>query len=968
MRHQLVRLFFYFLALSSLGAQERKLLVDKRENLLLLEKFNSDNAEEAKNLIQAAEVLIRKNISQKNKDILIANKASYYLTLIRVDLLRSPKMELSSQGHSYIHKVEEALSDLSSRPQTSDFGSNIYLMRGLLNLYKNESYIENFTTAIRMNPSSATAAWMSFMLAEYFFEKEDYLQAKAAYLKYFAKNNSKQREFATYKLAWCMISLKDYPQAESYLARLLKEFPKSSLGADPVKDLAYVSTLHRNDEHIVSLAKSILAGNPEQQLEYLMTVVSYRELRQQLKLNSALLAALSRLEGFKAIQYKYHLAVLRSLSREYASKNHFAAFSEARKHFTKAIPKEAQETYQLQTEKMIKGYYETYTAKVKSPEAWTKKELNGALRSLLSFHLKGFPASPIREQVLTAQTELCTQVKDYKCMLESYVLVLQDKRFVAKHETAALEICKIWDELYKKNPDKFRKKSIISSNYFVRSFSKSSHATAISLRLAEYHIDAKNYAQAVAVLERTFINSKSVDVFYRLQSARFKDSQFSDILKDERIAAHSHTELLEIRREAALQQAVLDKKAGNLKAYENSVEVYLASKAQPEKARMVRKDFLLTLLAEKDFDKLKEVWAKVESGEKLHDDYKEVVNGLWLTYFKKGDFAAASQVLPSTKNSAYLYLDLLNKIATGVSFDTSSFSKLEESQKLYVQSLLLIKDPSGLWAYFEANSRKLSASEKQLALWAYRLSTSKMEVSKNAQTFKVFGNSFAYSESEQKLTSLNKQIASLQMPKTKNMERFAKELEFVLGRVKKLRKAFATDMDKLSLAHRASLLKNMAALEDRIAKFILSAPVPSLLSPAEVAEYKKGLEESASEYEQQSKENLAAADALELKQGSATQSLPSNPNWPSEKYAQAKYYQQLQDLSSKRNAIAALALWDLHQGEKVQDKEKYLRIKLSLLRKSWEQSPVLRNYLAEELKANGYSGILNEWGMVAHVQ
>lgn len=968
MRYQLVWILSLILASTSLFAQERKLKVDRRENLLLLDKFNSDNAEEAHNLIQAANVLIRKKIVDHDRDILLANKASYYLTLIRVDLLKSKKMELSQLGHSHIVEVEGILNDLETRRQTNEFSSNIILMRGLLNLYKNESYVENFTKAISLNPSSASAPWMSFMLAEHYFEKEDYLQAKSAYLKYFNKNNDKQREFATYKLAWCMISLKDYTSAEKYLAKLLVEFPKSSLGADPVKDLAYVSTLHRNDAQIVSLAKVVLGRDSAKELDYLMTVVGYRELRQQLKLNSPLLQALSKIKEFSGVQYKYHLSVLRSLSKEYASKEHFLAFTEAKKHFSKEIPKETQEIYQLEAERMIKGYYETYTAKVKSPENWSRKELNSSLRSLLAFHIKNFVASPIREQVLTAQIELCTEVKEFRCMLETHLLVLNDKRFVAKHEATALEICKIWDDIYKKNPKKFREKSIVATTHFLDRFPNSKHSLSIAIRLSEYLQDDESYAKAAKVLDQAYEKTASEDLFFRLQSVRFKDKQFASILDDHRMNFSDSSRLLEVKREAALQKAVIDKKSGNLKAYENSVNIYLASKPPLDKARLVRKDFLSTLVAEKDFDKLSDSWNKLDPNEKKEASYKEIVNALWVDFFKKADFAQALAVLPKSNDSTYLYLELLSSVAAGRSIDLTKLAKLDATQRAYLQSLVLLSDPVGLWRHYEARSSRLDESEKSLALWAYRLSTGNLDVPKNNSTTRVFGPAFAYSESDLKYASLSKKIASLQIPRVKSMDRFTRELEFILAKTKKLRKAVSSDMEKLNFAHRSKILKMMFKLEQGVAAFILGAPVPKGLAAKEIEEYKAGLAEAASEYNKQAQEYMVAADSIDLNLQAVSLPLPPNAHWPSEKYSQNKTYQKLKNLSTNNKMLAAVALWDLLQGEEVKDKEKYYRVRVSLTRSSWEKSPMLRAFISEELKQNGYARVLDEWRVVANVQ
>jgi predicted negative regulator of RcsB-dependent stress response len=962
----LVALFLLFSSAEAQvrGAQPR--FISKGETLEIFNEMQKSSAE-TNELIHAVDVLLKKPIPQAQKDTLLLNRASYFLTLTKIDFLKSKNMELSSEGHKWLETAESDIHHLHALEyQSNEFKSKIFLMEGLAHLYRDESYEESFLNSIAQNPKSSSNPWTAIMLAEFYFDKAEYVTAQSFYKKYFTKLDPKQKELAIYKLAWCALNTKNYPDSEKYFIQLVEKRSKSEIAKDALKDLGYVMSLYRTDPEIIVAAAAAFKQRPEVHLSFLMTIMSYREARQELKPDSPFFAAISKMDGFPSAKFQLFLSASRSSNKGYASHEHLKAFHGVAGVYTAKLDQEARSAFILETEAIIKSFYETYSGKVKSPENWTRVELNNSLRQLIDYHLKTFPESPMMTQMIAVKTELCTQVKDYRCMIESQLHILANPKQHAFHEEATLELFKIWDELYKKDPKKYSERSIGAAERFIKAFPKSKSWELGARRLAEYHSDLNNHKAAVDVLKLTYEKFPNEENFWRLQNSRFKAAQYAELLADGG-SENAPPRIIELRREAALQKAVIDKQKGDLNDYEKSISAYISTNPSEEKIRVARVDYFATLLEKSEQKRLKDEWMKLDNKEKLHQDYRKILSHLWSDFFKDGNFRDALEVVPASTDPNLHYMRLLSQMAAGEKFAFTELKTLDSEKRLYLESLLLLTEYQSLWDHFRAEPPR-GEEERTLAAWAYRLSSGNMEIVKNSTSVKVLGDNFDFATPQSGFPSLRKRIAEVPVPKAGlAMKPYATLLGRALQDVRFLRKKVAYALKQMRGPEQESLSLEMSALEQKLGVAIQASPIPEKLSPEDEATYKSKLSEAAGEFVTQAEEFKKIAESSKQQRLAAELSVPSNTSWPASEEWNISKFKSVRTIASDNNIVAAILLLDLLNNEsKDENKSTYYRLRFKVLRPLWEKSALMRQYLATELKRAEQLQILEEWRKVPH--
>ncbi len=936
-------------------------VVKKSDALMLFNELQNKNDKEVKDLIIAANVLLKKKIPKSQRDTLLINRANYYITLTRLDLLRSKTLELSTEGRETLRIAERDTAELALIPnQTQAYKAKVSLLKGLIALYKNESFEPFFLQSLQEDPRSSTAPWTSLMLAEFYFEKEDYPKAQSFYKRYFTKYDPKQQELAVYKLAWCAINLKEYLAAEKYFVQLVKKRNKSDIAKDALKDLGYVMSIHRTDKEIIAVAQSTFFDNPTTHFNFLLSIMSYREARQELKPNSLFFPAISKLEGFEAAKFQIFLSSARSSAKEYASHEHLYAFWAAQKNYTTKLDAAAHNSYMLETEKIIKSFYETYTGKVKTPETWTKTELNKELQKLLDFHIGLFPLSKARLQVIAAKTELCNQVKDYRCMLDAQQRILEDVKLKDRHEEATLETLKIWNDLYTKDPKKYRSFAIQAAVSFIRKYPKSKGWELSARRLSEYYMDAGEVADAANLMDDVYSRFPSPENFWRLQNTRFKAGQFAALLADTRLVK-PEARILDLRREAALQKAIQDKASGRNDDYEKSIETFLDSNPDQEKARIARIDYFSNLIERKNFDKFQQVWVKLSAKERSHRDYTKILGLAWVAAFKNAQHQSSLALLPNTANAETLYLKLLNQISLNRNISFQELKSLEESKRLYLESLLLISAPNNLWAYFQS-AKVRNSSERSLAAWSYRLNTGSMDIPNSSNVVNVLGPNYSYVVPYKNLATLQKTIQDVRIPNAQmSIAVFSKLLPRSLEDTRFMRRKVANALKVMQSPEQEIISIQMAELEQKMGDAIVQSPVPPQMQGPELEQYKAALAEAADEFLKQAIEFKKIAESAKQQKKVAEIPVPKDSSWPLSDTWSLDTYKVVRSLSSSGNYAGALAVLDMLTQENKVDRAQYYRMRLNTLRPIWEKSPILRQYLAVELKEVNQLQLLEEW-------
>ena len=919
--------------------------------------------QEIRDSIKAVDVLLKKESAAQQKDTLVLNRVNFLLLLARLQLVKNTSAASSKIADKTlsIAKIDvDAL--LAKKTLNREMTGKALLLSGLIAMYRDQDYVTPFTQALGVYPQSESSPWISLVLGEYYFEKGNFQAAEAAYSKFFHRNDARQKEMALYKLGWCYINKKDYTQAEKFFVRLIRGGSKSEYAVEGIKDLAYVMSLSRSDDEIVAIEKNLFKTKDGDAEIFLSRLIDYRAARQELSPNSPLLKAYAELNNPLRSKFALALLPLKSTKLEYASHAHLKAYQAALVEFKKEkTDQKLLVAWQQETEEILKSLVETRSGKVKSPEAWSPQELSGAIKTLTTFYLETFPGSPATNQIVKVRRDICTEVKDYACMMQTQNYILKDPKQAAFHQEATLEILRIWDELYRKNPGQFRARAVKQGLEFLKKYPDSKSAELTAYRVSEYFADAKDYSSAMKVLNNSFAKTNNQETFFKLQTMRFKEKMFKEILADTRVAPTT-PRFVELRREAALQKAITDKAAGDLANYQRSIASFLETNPSPEKTKIAKVDLLSTLVDAKAYDSALQTFAKLGPSEQKNAAFQPILMNLWTYAFNKGDFEAAGKIIPNSPERQYSYLRLLNDLASDQLYSSTELKKMDRAKRTYLQNLMLVTKPSTLWVYFQQNPPE-GWTEKNLAEWAYRLSKNSLDIPKSRATVKVFGPDYRFHQDDPRYNIILKQIAAVSVPSGDMLPKvFTQTFARALRKTQALRGDVTFILKKLSSEQQETLAGSMSELENKMAGAIRNSPLPDNLSEEQVSQYKSGLEKAAKEFDGQSTEfKKIAVAASEKKLNEQREFGQSDPKWPLNNLLETENAKPIGGLMAQNRTLAALVVSDMQNEKNKQSPETYYRLKLGILRPVWESSPLLKKYLSAELKNAGQLELVNEW-------
>lgn len=948
---------------------------DVRSTLKLSEK-DLQNIQDHKDAIEAADFLIQKTAEGPARNVLIINKAISLFSLARFQSNQRKSLKIVEQDKQiFMEAYRQADRALVSSSQQPKIKARALFVKGLVQLYLDQNSRELFEESIRVDPQSEHAPWMSLVIAEDLFDKGDFARALPAYQRMYARFDRSQKELALYKMAWTYVNLNQNARAEKTFAQLIKASPRGNFSLDASRDLGYVVSQTHTQDEIVKMSEAVFGQDTERKIFFLTSVNGYYEAHGSVQLTSPVMRRLLELEKDPAKRAQYFISGVRSDKKPYASKAHLASFDQMSRVLDKAYVKKSEplkEAVEIETQAILRAFLDTYYQKIRSPETFTKEELERALKYLLNFHISFLPTSKQSSEVYSVFIRLCENTNDDRCVFEIAERAQKDELVKDIHEFAAAAQLTALDKMQLTDPGKFRGLFLNKSQKFNEMYLESKDWLRVAKRRAEILMLVKRYSVAEDVYESVYDKEESAANFYNIQWARFQDEKYQEVLEDSRGKKYSEEpKHVELKREAALKIAIRARNDKDLKKYKKAIETFVELKPGPERENIARKDYMDFLSSIGNISELQEAVTVLSAKEKLNPSFSDHVHAVWLSYMETGDFEEAGDVegrRPPSEKGFYRWVLAQWALGKKEVYD-DIFMMSKGPQRLYLMNLSALLNPEGFVEAVDKSKwlkKPLVDIERDLTILALQLKHGQSQIYRDAQAEKLLGSRFSFAasklESEDSLLFVEKKMKGIQVPDPKNPSpNYDKDLAAALDKIRALRKNILSDIKNESPTIKVRVLMAAAELEHKVGLALTEAPLPKGLNANEIQTYRNEVAKIAQEFFVQNQEfkKSAALLATAVQQDQYFQ--PSFKTWPWPSELNSRQMRVINEMLDSKNYISSLILLDLWAAKNPKKMEHYAWIRSGILLLS-RDSNAMRAIVAAELKSSGNETVLKEWG------
>lgn len=948
--------------------------------------------------------LLKATAPGTGRNTLFLNRAAAINLYVRQALLKSKSHRIDENGGKYLKAaVSDSTQVLASPVATNEQKQRARSLLGFSHIYLDQPREArgHFLELLNLNPNVENAGWIGLFIAEDYFEEGRFNEAALYYRNYYRRMSAQSREIATYKLAWCMINLNQPDKAENIFVRLIQNNPKTGLGRDSIRDLAFLLAHHKDPAPAIRKTEGIFKDVADR-LDFMGYVRTSLENQNLVALHTELVDRMLTLETDKEKQIQLLLANLRVNRRLYASREHLAAFRKLLSNFKangiapgSAACRKLEPEIETELQPLIKAWIDTFSGRTLTPEGIEKHEQAAALKSQFAFFNSYLPESKQRPLIVNLWLDVCVDSQDWDCVDSVADLVMGDEtRFASLLERAWVDQLAALEELVKVPAAKGgegalegRKSKRLSR---MKAFVERKEANPQWLRIARQYAQIlsepkaaeRKHDELIPILERIYLREPTADGFYRLQWARFEAGRFAEVLADQRDAKRGQPEprLVELWRESSLALAAAARKEGDFIAYRTHVHRFLSLNPTEKKAMVARQDYFAFMLEKKLLAEL--------TGELLqlapalrHDpalDYP--LTQAWALNLEKGGFKESAALLagnPRPKPEA-LFRDLLTSMAQGRAPTIDQLLALRAQDREYTLGILALVKPALALAYFGKKPAK-SEAERGLLELAYRMDSGEWVIRRSPRSENFLGRGYKdYAVEEPKAAlALETRYAGLKFPKpSMKPAKLAQVLQELVGETQKLRGLVSKAIAGKTPGVQLRVAEKARDHEKKVAQAILNSPVPKELESSQLEEYSKGLEAAAKEFQDQSAEfdRLATTIRESIQKGKDAfnarvlpQPSPEHWGWPAS-YSKDPSLKVVGDLTRTGNFLGALALLDFLKtggsAKPVSDEEDYHRVRSGVLLSS-KHFDTLRIYLLGELESHKQNRIIEEWRKLA---
>lgn len=961
----------------------------KRQKIQKYKEVEVDESDLKKIQSQLVAVdLILKNEKNKEKKIeLYLRKANLQFMAAHImGLKRAKAKAISIEEKTYLESALHILDTLVPHVKSQNERMSVILyLRGsiLYELDKSKEGRAAYIASLRLSKNGVHVPGTALIIAEQYFDDEDFKNAIQYYSWIYPKLNPYQKALASYKLAWSYLSLREYPKAEAYFLSIINVSGKN-FSDDSLRDLSFSVTQYKNEEQIVTFGRDSFKDESLRARFFTNVLKFYYQQDKKVPREQLFTEAL---QSQKEPQERLTLLFLRAQfdRREYPTQKWVDELQLFAKEYSSAPPK-VQEKFlfadgsdlEENLDQGVKVFTDAYTGKLASKEKQSKPQLGKALNALIDVHLLIFPKSPKVAMLYDLWVDLCSDLSDKSCLAHIQAQ-LEKKEPPFDKDSKSLE--RVWIEqiniLDKQitdsnaSPSETTKSAteafISKADQFIKVFPKNAERLNVCKKIAFYELKKKDYEAALPYLKDIYTLEPKTENLISLYQSLFQLKKFQEIVDDSEFSKHKQNEnLAELKRESHLQLAITATAASDFGIYESHLKQFLASGPPKDKAVIAYLDYFNRLLDGAQGAKFQEEWRAL-SVELKKDARFAKIKMRAIDTMKDSGLYVDDESLYSNADSqnnldALLVRAVLNKL--GDASDHSRWAKLNRQHQHYFIGLLSVYDSAKLISFLK-KEKNLDKEARQALYFAAMLQKGSRQAHFQPEEITLFKELVPASALDGKPSKLELKLDNLKPPGP-NLAAAAynKKVEIFVTEVRRLRSKVPKEIKGLQYSYQVSLLKVSKKKEEEGAQAILSSPLPEGLSTEQVTEYRKGLTELAQEFEGQAGEYAKLQDGLDkaYQQSRAKELENELPPIAADKwnFPKSENVTKVIEISKKTSVLAALIYLDEKLSKKQISTADYYWARSGLLLRV-NGNEVMRDFLKSELTESGQDEIIQYW-------
>lgn len=955
----------------------------KRQKLQKYKDIDLDGSDLKKiqNQLIAVDLILKSEKSKEKKIDLFLRKANLqFMAAHLIGLKRTNSKLITGAEKTYLDSAEHILNVVTPHVKNqNERMATIWYLRGsvLYELDKGKEGREAYITSLRFSKTGVYVPGATLIIAEQYFDEENFQKAIQYYTWIYPRLNAYQKVLANYKVAWCFLSMREYPKAETYFLSIAKD-GKSTFAEDALRDLSFSMTQYKSEDQIIDFGKEKMKDESLRARFYENILRVYYQ--QDKKIPREKLFA-ETLQLQKTPQNRLALLFLKAQfdrretpnqkwvdELQLLTKEYIAADSKVKEKFLFAEGADLEDNL----DQAVKVFTDAYTGKLAVKERQSKPQLGKSLNALIEVSLTVFPKSTKVAVLYDLWIDLCSDMSDTACLTRLQAQI-EKKEPPFDKDTKSLE--RVWIEqvnildkqITDKNPqgiDAF----ITKSEEFIKKFPNNSERLNIIKKIATYDLQGKKYEAATPYLQEIYKLEPKADNLALLYQNFFQLKKYQEVIDDtEGIKYAKNEKMAEFKREAHLQMAISASGANDFKGYESHLKQFLNSHPSKDKAVIAYLDYFNKLLDTEQVNKFQEEWHGLSAAFAKDPRFNKIKERSIDVMKDSGIYVDDESLFAATKGSQknldiLLARTVLNKM--GDETDNARWAKLSSQHRHYFIGLLSVYDSAKLISFLK-KQKVLDRTAKKALYFATLMQKGTRQVHFQPSEITLFKELVPATSLNGKPSKLEARFSQLAVPGpdlkpatyNKRVENFITDLRF-------LRKKVPKELKGLQYEYQISLLKLGKKKEEEGAQAILGSPLPMGLAGSQVEEYQKGVAELAHEFEGQAAEYAKIQEGVDKAyQESHAKELENElPLLPADQWAFPKSdnVSKSVDIAKKTSVLAALIYLDSKLSKKqIEVKDYYWARSGLLLRVSG--SEVMRDFLKSELTEAGQEEIIRYW-------
>lgn len=958
----------------------------KKQSALITEQ--SQDILKLKESLKGLNLVLNSQPNSPNRIELLLKKSFLHISIVREGgRKRTSATQLTADENKHLTIAKDILNKLlqPSAKLSDSRKASVYYLLGLA-AYEYENYKlqqKYFIDALNLDPSSQQAGSLALMVAEQYFDDEDYSSALKYYNSYTGAMNDRQKDLALYKSAWCYISTQQNERAETELLKVVQSNRQSGFQKDSLRDLAFIAVRHRDELGVIRYGQQKIIHDEDRNEFYSLSLKYFFQMQTHQSLNR-LIGIVLKTEKKIDVRLEILGHQVNEYRRDYLNPMTLSYYQGIRLELEKnkttlEAPELAsfKKNFQSDMEYFVYSISQVYQSNVQTDKSIPRDKVASLLQKNILFYDYFFPESKNKILVYQILADLCVDSKSYTCVTQVYnkakIYKPEDKTWNDLRLKLRASQLTFADEIYTKEPTKYEALLIQLVTEFKKDYPSHELVLKGLRRTLQIYTKKNDLPSVEKNYSEIFQKEQSPENLYNWAFTVFKQNRFVDVIPMIKEQYPHDAKLNQLRSETYLKLADKESQDDNFKNYETYIIEILKINKDPEKSSLIYVDWMqksLNLKAGGPEHAL-EVFNTIPQNIKAKPIFDSFTSKLASAFVSSGDFERLSKLnlnrVTKAKEDSLAYYKLINFFAAkeaALPGWVSVMDSLEAEKKNYLLGLIVLLKPNLALEYLK-KTKANDPNHSDLYLLALKMQNKSDEFSLTNEDKKILGKKAESIHTKAAAQPpVLAEIKKVQFPNPKlSFQKYNAAVEKLVPTVKKIREKIMKSFKEATIEQKLLIVPEAEVLEAKTARVIEEAPLPPGLDDLQKADYQSGINELAKEFVEQSTEFHKMFDGLsekmiEISKQKAAEVLPEiDMNkwiWPNNEVV--KKALSLQSVSG----IQAHLYLDAQLAEKFLSDIEHSTTRAGLLAMS-QNTEVMREYIKQELLQQQREELVQKW-------